>query len=306
MTPRPTFNPLPACPNPIKWDVEGRIAELQAMIDSPATKEGQKINLQVAINMYHEKKLPAPALYIQKGKVISLQDLDTAYPFWVEGFGQQFSAQALIPAVEPTSSSAVSETVSLSPALQLASRVTYDLYPSSQGIGHQIFARIRGIPGFLLAPPVFLNITMLNDTGSSLLTVFDTDLVALGIPSTYGGYGPQIPISTAAGVLRQNIAVEMQLLDSYGDPMSDWFFENSVVVPLAQGVTRLSGNGIRELFYFATAPGNTHLYVAKKKNGIYQFARRLTDHHSSYKYILVGDYSEKTLSGGYVLILKQR
>ncbi|EGD94045.1 hypothetical protein TESG_01573 [Trichophyton tonsurans CBS 112818] len=197
MTPRPTFNPLPACPNPIKWDVPR----------------------EVAINMYHEKKLPAPALYIQKGKVISLQDLDTAYPFWVEGFGQQFSAQALIPAVEPTSSSAVSETPV---GQQLASRVTYDLYPSSQGIGHQIFARIRGIPGFLLAPPVFLNITMLNDTGSSLLTVFDTDLVALGIPSTYGGYGPQIPISTTAGVvLRQNIAVEMQLLDSHGDPMSD-------------------------------------------------------------------------------------
>ncbi|EGE06798.1 hypothetical protein TEQG_05792 [Trichophyton equinum CBS 127.97] len=71
--------------------------------------------------MYHEKKLPAPALYIQKGKVISLQDLDTAYPFWVEGFGQQFLAQALIPAVEPTSSSTVSETPV---GQQLASRVT--------------------------------------------------------------------------------------------------------------------------------------------------------------------------------------
>ncbi|DAA75749.1 TPA_exp: Uncharacterized protein A8136_1471 [Trichophyton benhamiae CBS 112371] len=60
--PRPPFNPLPACPNPIKWDVEGRIAELQAIIDSPETKEGQKINLQAAINLYHEKKLPAIAV----------------------------------------------------------------------------------------------------------------------------------------------------------------------------------------------------------------------------------------------------
>ncbi|KAK2855698.1 hypothetical protein FQN49_004933 [Arthroderma sp. PD_2] len=131
MTPRPTFNPLPACPNPIKWDVEGRIAELQAMIDSPATKEGQKINLQAAINMYHEKKLPAPPPQIKKGKVISLQELDTAYPFWVEGFGQQFSAQALVPAVEPTSSSPPPEAVSSTPVgQQLASRVAYDPYPS--------------------------------------------------------------------------------------------------------------------------------------------------------------------------------
>ncbi|EFQ99835.1 hypothetical protein MGYG_02847 [Nannizzia gypsea CBS 118893] len=84
MTPRPEFNPLPVCPNPIKWDVEGRIAELQAMIDSSETKEDQKINLQAAINLYHEKKLPAPLLYIQKGKVIPLQDFDPAYPFWVE------------------------------------------------------------------------------------------------------------------------------------------------------------------------------------------------------------------------------
>ena len=53
---------------------------------------------------------------------------------------------------------------------------------------------------------------VLNDTGSSLLTVFDTDLVALGIPSIYAGYGPQISINTAAGVVsRQSITVEVQL-----------------------------------------------------------------------------------------------
>ncbi|KAM5469069.1 hypothetical protein MferCBS49748_003280, partial [Microsporum ferrugineum] len=112
MASRPPFNPLPACPNPIKWDVQGRIAELEAMINNPATKEGQKINLQAAINMYHEKKLPAPALFIQKGKVVFPEEIDFAYPFWVEGYGQQLSVQALIPTGELTSSSPPSEAVS--------------------------------------------------------------------------------------------------------------------------------------------------------------------------------------------------
>ncbi|EFE37787.1 hypothetical protein TRV_07560 [Trichophyton verrucosum HKI 0517] len=85
MTSRPTCNPLPACPNPIKWGVEGRIAELQAIVDTPQIKEGQKINLQAAINLYHEKKPPPPPPSLfKKGKVISLQDLNTTYPFWIE------------------------------------------------------------------------------------------------------------------------------------------------------------------------------------------------------------------------------
>ncbi|KAK9364756.1 hypothetical protein V1509DRAFT_635331, partial [Lipomyces kononenkoae] len=31
---------------------------------------------------------------------------------------------------------------------------------------------------------------------------------------------------------------------------------------------RLSGSAMRNFLYFATAPGNSTLYVAKKKNGI--------------------------------------
>ncbi|EFR03580.1 hypothetical protein MGYG_06578 [Nannizzia gypsea CBS 118893] len=80
--PPSSFNPLPTCPIPIQWDVPGRIAELQAMIDDPATSEPQKINLQAAIDLYHRKELPGPVVIIQDGKVISLKDFNINRPWW--------------------------------------------------------------------------------------------------------------------------------------------------------------------------------------------------------------------------------
>ncbi|KAM5436677.1 hypothetical protein McanMca71_001793 [Microsporum canis] len=119
--------------------------------------------------------------------------------------------------------------------------------------------------------PSSINVTMLNDTGSNMLTVFDTDLIALAIPPTYGGFGSYVSMSTAGGqVQRQHIVVEVQLLDSQGNPVSDWVLEHGIVTPASLGTARLSGDGMRQYLYFATAPGNAHLYVAEKKNGIVQ------------------------------------
>ncbi|KAI1912242.1 hypothetical protein LOZ61_003404 [Ophidiomyces ophidiicola] len=98
------FNPLPTFPNPIQWDVPGRIAELQAMIDDSATQEPQKLNLQTAINLYHKKELPGPFKWIQDGKVVNHQDIDFWRPYWVEGYGQQLSSQVIVPAAIPNSS----------------------------------------------------------------------------------------------------------------------------------------------------------------------------------------------------------
>ncbi|EZF16671.1 LOW QUALITY PROTEIN: hypothetical protein H112_05666 [Trichophyton rubrum D6] len=110
---------------------------------------------------------------------------------------------------------------------------------------------------------------MLNDTGSDALTVFDTDLIAHR--SNVPGFWASNSSLTANGiVLRQVIYVEIQLLDSQRNPISDWILEESVVVPSAEGNTRLSGRGMRDCLYFATAPGNQQLYVAEKKNGIVQ------------------------------------
>ncbi|TPX24059.1 hypothetical protein DIZ76_013402 [Coccidioides immitis] len=125
--------------------------------------------------------------------------------------------------------------------------------------------RFRG----LLSTAFSIDITMLNDTGSNTLTVFNTALLALAIPPDYLGFGANIPITTAGGMVRrQQITVEIQLLDSQGNAVSDWVLKQGIVTPATTGACRLSGNGIRQSLYFATAPGNQHLYVAEKKNGI--------------------------------------
>lgn len=110
---------------------------------------------------------------------------------------------------------------------------------------------------------------MLNDTGSSVQTFYDTDLVALGIPANYVGYGPLIQVTTANGVVwRRQISFQIQLLTPQGDLASNWILERGAITPAVPGAVRLSGDGIRQELYFATAPGNQHLYVASKKNGI--------------------------------------
>lgn len=48
---------LPACPIPLQIDVEARVRELQEMIDNPDTKEDQKQNLRMAIELYHTGKM---------------------------------------------------------------------------------------------------------------------------------------------------------------------------------------------------------------------------------------------------------
>ena len=66
---------------------------------------------------------------------------------------------------------------------------------------------------------------ILNDTGSSVQTVFDTDLASLGYNSqTYQGHTGQADIETANGtVMRQLILIEVQLIKHDGTPASGWF-----------------------------------------------------------------------------------
>ncbi|QSS54662.1 hypothetical protein I7I53_02293 [Histoplasma capsulatum var. duboisii H88] len=110
---------------------------------------------------------------------------------------------------------------------------------------------------------------MLNDTGSDALTVFDSDILALAIPPTYGRFGPIITVATAGGtVWRQRIIIEIQLIDLEGNAVSDWISEYGIITPATSGVARLSGTEMRQSLYFATAPGNQHLFVAEKKNRI--------------------------------------
>jgi hypothetical protein len=121
-------------------------------------------------------------------------------------------------------------------------------------------------------PNVTFPVVIANDTGSNAQTVFTSDLASLNYdPNTYQGHAEPVAITTANGVVvREQIWIEVQLMRADGTAASPWFPELAVITPITPGIqqTRLSGEAIRHVFYFATAPGNETLYMAMKKNGI--------------------------------------
>ena len=78
----------------------------------------------------------------------------------------------------------------------------------------------------------------MNDTGSAILSLFDTDMLHLGNDQGYTG----------------------------------WINEWAIIKPGAPNVPRLSGVGIRDVLYLGTAPGNQLLAVATTKGGMTSFA----------------------------------
>lgn len=131
---------------------------------------------------------------------------------------------------------------------------------------------MRGIPGFG-AIGGEIRRQIVNDTGSNMMSLFDSDLIAMGIqrvnsgPNPYLAWGIPMPILTANGIVnRDSLTIQIQLQKQDTTAASEWIREGAVVVP--QQGNRLSGGEIRNNFYFATAPGNQHLFVAEKKNGI--------------------------------------
>lgn len=113
-----------------------------------------------------------------------------------------------------------------------------------------------------------------NDTGSSIQTVFTSDLAALNFDeNTYHGTVGFESITTAAGpVTRLSILIELMILDSDGYRMTDWFEERATVVDdtnRSLGLERLSGKQIRRELYFATDRQNK-LFTGLSKNAVFQ------------------------------------
>jgi hypothetical protein len=111
----------------------------------------------------------------------------------------------------------------------------------------------------------------MNDTGSSVQTIFPTDLTALlHNQLTYQGYRGTLVVETANGLVRRRkIVIEMQITKADGTAITPWFTETAIITPPQAGIQyRLSGKAMRNHLYFATPPGNTNLFVAEKKNGI--------------------------------------
>jgi hypothetical protein len=113
-------------------------------------------------------------------------------------------------------------------------------------------------------------IIAMSDTGSDILTLFDTDMPYLGNIQAYNSWRGNITTRNASGTIHvyREILVEAQLVRNDNTPWSDWISEYAIVRPAGPGITRLSGVGIRDILYFGTAPSNHSLTVAATKGGM--------------------------------------
>ncbi|KAH0558884.1 hypothetical protein GP486_004484 [Trichoglossum hirsutum] len=226
----------PATIGSVPFDSAARIRELQqALLDKKF--ESQRENILLAIHMYETGELPSQTrsrTWFVNGKVADFpRQFTKGMAVWGEGS-------------------------------------FYQLMQTAQT--SQIFARFRLMAEYGGDPNITLPVIIANDTGSNVQTVFTSDLDQLNYnPNTYQCPLDPAMITTASGVVvRQQIYIEVQLSRVDGTAASPWLTEAAVITPIMQGVqqTRLSGEQIRNVFYFATAPGNATLYVAMKKNGI--------------------------------------
>ena len=85
-------------------------------------------------------------------------------------------------------------------------------------------------------------VNMVNDTGSDVLTMFDTDLPLLGNMSKYVTAGPSIHLTLADGTAQSLPAlwVEVRVTEFDGTNPSPWFIERAVLRSQTGEVARLS------------------------------------------------------------------
>ena len=113
-------------------------------------------------------------------------------------------------------------------------------------------------------------IIAMNDTGSDMLTLFNTDLPRLENIQGYNGWQLPTGIIDANGTTTvfQTILIQVRLVRDDNTPWSDWIDELALVKPLGPNITRLTGIGIRNVLYIGTAPGNHLLAVSATKGGL--------------------------------------
>jgi hypothetical protein len=114
------------------------------------------------------------------------------------------------------------------------------------------------------------HITVLNDTGSGIMTLLSTDLLQLGNLQVYTGWLAPTRVTDANGgsVVFRTLNVQVQLVRNNNTPWGAWIPERAIVKQLLPGVPRLSGGGIRRVFFMGTAPAYNVLAVSATKGGL--------------------------------------
>ncbi|KIN01386.1 hypothetical protein OIDMADRAFT_180208 [Oidiodendron maius Zn] len=226
----------PAIPIPQVFDVQGHIQVLRDCLDPKHPlyqPEQQHINIEALIKLYEDKKLDGiQEVWLVEGKVVTEEEARN-HTGWVW---------------EETS--IIGNAFSVCSKAYLWSWAIWTSLPRSDGTVHGIIA--------------------MNDTGSDILSLFNSDLQYLGNIQGYTGWRGVIPISYGNGVIQyyRKIRVEVQLVRDDNTPWSDWIEEVAIVKLNSPGLSRLSGYGIRNALYLGTSPGNHSLAVAATKSGL--------------------------------------
>jgi hypothetical protein len=112
--------------------------------------------------------------------------------------------------------------------------------------------------------------SVLDDTGSAYLEIFEDDRLALDIFPALLYVFPPVELITASVPIYQNvISVQAKILDQTYQTIGESVDTLAVFVPEFQTRARCSGMLVRKSLFTATAPdGQGLLHVAEKKNGI--------------------------------------
>lgn len=119
-----------------------------------------------------------------------------------------------------------------------------------------------------------LDVSICNDTGSNIQTIYERDFNHLNNNQAYRGPMNHALISGVNGVAQYpTVMMELRItkLDNATQqfvPMTQWIAELFVVRQYAPSTNLLSGNEMRKVLFFATAPGTDFLYVAGTRNGL--------------------------------------
>ena len=113
-------------------------------------------------------------------------------------------------------------------------------------------------------------IIAMNDTGSDMLTLFNTDLLRLGNIQNYNGWQMETVIVDANGVMTPfpSLRVQVQLVDNENVPWSGSIIMSSPWSSNLVPTYHDSAAGIRRVLYIGTAPGNHLLAVSATKSGL--------------------------------------
>lgn len=114
-------------------------------------------------------------------------------------------------------------------------------------------------------------ISVIHDTGSTVMSILETDRNQLGNLQNFTGDMGDVRVRNSSGVLEifPMIWIQLRLLNAQQQPViARWVSETAIVKPANPGVPRLSGLLIRDSFIFATSLGNHFTAVSTSKTGI--------------------------------------